>query len=207
MNTENETGVKVPKGQINYNTVAGSLGLAAFAGLGLRNWLGNGNGSVAAGATAVAETQLVSGLMAELAKEKSERYADNVGINTFKEALALIKEERETRQANDKIIFETLARLDKESALNKQDNELDFIIEPTLDYIIKPQLAKLSKFIPDEQIPKVVNSYLDAAISKATAKGSVNLFGFEFEATAFQNLKREIDNSLKNNVSHDERPA
>lgn len=123
MNTENETGVKVPKGQINYNTVAGSLGLAAFAGLGLRNQLGNGNGSVAAGATAVAETQLVSGLMAELAKEKSERYADNVGINTFKEALALIKEERETRQANDKIIFETLARLDKESALNKQDIE------------------------------------------------------------------------------------
>lgn len=122
MNTENETGVKVPKGQINYNTVAGSLGLAAFAGLGLRNWLGNGNGSVAAGA-AVDETQLVSSLMAELAKEKSERYADNVGINTFKEALALIKEERETRQANDKIIFETLARLDKESALNKQDIE------------------------------------------------------------------------------------
>lgn len=122
MNTENETGVKVPKGQINYNTVAGSLGLAAFAGLGLRNWLGNGNGSVAAGA-AVTETQLVSGLMAELAKEKSERYADNVGINTFKEALALIKEERETRQANDKITFETLARLDKESALNKQDIE------------------------------------------------------------------------------------
>lgn len=123
MNTENETGVKVPKGQINYNTVAGSLGLAAFAGLGLRNWLGNGNGSVTAGVTAVAETQLVSGLMAELAKEKSKRYADNVGINTFKEALALIKEERETRQANDKIIFETLARLDKESALNKQDIE------------------------------------------------------------------------------------
>lgn len=122
MNTENEIGVKVPKGQINYNTVAGSLGLAAFAGLGLRNWLGNGNGSVAAGA-AVAETQLVSSLMAELAKEKSERYADNVGINTFKEALALIKEERETRQTNDKIIFETLARLDKESALNKQDIE------------------------------------------------------------------------------------
>lgn len=122
MNTENETGVKVPKGQINYNTVAGSLGLAAFAGLGLRNWFGNGNSSVAAGA-AVTETQLVSGLMAELAKEKSERYADNVGINTFKEALALIKEERETRQANDKIIFETLARLDKESALNKQDIE------------------------------------------------------------------------------------
>ncbi len=35
MNTENETGVKVPKGQINYNTVAGSLGLAAFC----RTWI------------------------------------------------------------------------------------------------------------------------------------------------------------------------
>lgn len=123
MNTENETGVKVPKGQINYNTVAGSLGLAAFAGLGLRNWFGNGNCSIATGTAAVAETQLVSGLMTELAKEKSERYADSIGINTFKEALALVKEERETRQVNDKITFETLARLDKESALNKQDIE------------------------------------------------------------------------------------
>lgn len=52
----------------------------------MRNWLGNGNDSVAAGGAAVAETQLVSGLMAELAKEKSERYADNVGINTFPNA-------------------------------------------------------------------------------------------------------------------------
>lgn len=33
MNTENEIGVKVPKGQINYNTVAGSLGLAALQDL------------------------------------------------------------------------------------------------------------------------------------------------------------------------------
>lgn len=124
MTNENETGVKVPKGQINYNTVAGSLGLAAFAGLGLKNWFGGAccNNQVA-GTAAFAESQFVSGLMSELAKEKSERYADSVGINTFKEALSLVKEERETRQANDKIVFETLARLDKESALNKQDIE------------------------------------------------------------------------------------
>lgn len=124
MTNENETGVKVPKGQINYNTVAGSLGLAAFAGLGLKNWFGGvcDNNQVA-GTAAFAESQFVSSLMSELAKEKSERYADSVGINTFKEALALVKEERETRQANDRITFETLARLDKESALNKQDIE------------------------------------------------------------------------------------
>lgn len=122
MTEENSMGVKVPKGQINYNTVAGSLGLAAFAGLGL-NRCGLGGNGVVATATATAESQYVASLLAELGKEKAERYADSVGINTFKEALGLIKEERETRQANDKIVFETLARLDKEVALNKQDIE------------------------------------------------------------------------------------
>ena len=123
MTNENETGVKVPKGQINYNTVAGSLGLAAFAGLGLKNWFGGACGNNQVAGTAFTESQFVSSLMSELAKEKSERYADSIGINTFKEALALVKEEREIRQANDRITFETLARLDKESALNKQDIE------------------------------------------------------------------------------------
>lgn len=123
MNTENETGVRVPKGQINYNTVAGSLGLAAFAGMGLKNWCGNGLFGGNNNAGAFAESQFVAGLLAELGKEKAERYADSVGISTFKEALALVQNERETRQANDKITFETLARLDKEVALNKQDIE------------------------------------------------------------------------------------
>lgn len=210
MTNENETGVKVPKGQINYNTVAGSLGLAAFAGLGLKNWFGGAccNNQVA-GTAAFAESQFVSSLMSELAKEKSERYAELVAVAVRRWLTPIVK----TIGGGIKIpvisgigkFMGSVFGLDL-STYNLL-NELDFIIEPTLDYIIKPQLAKLSKFIPDEQIPKVVNSYLDAAISKATAKGSVNLFGFEFEATAFQNLKREIDNSLKNNVSHDERPT
>lgn len=51
------------------------------------------------------------------------------------------------------------------------------------------------------------NSNIFVVHLNVEVQGSVNLFGFEFEATAFQNLKREIDNSLKNNVSHDERPA
>lgn len=84
-------------------------------------------------------------------------------------------------------------------------NELDFIIEPTLDYVIKPQISKLSKIVPDDKIPEMVNSYLESAITKAKAKGSVNIFGFEFEASAFQNLKNEFDKSLKGNESHDER--
>lgn len=76
-------------------------------------------------------------------------------------------------------------------------NELDFIIKPTLDYIIKPQLAKLSKFIPDEQIPKVVNNYLDAAISKATAKGSVNLLVLSSKLLLFKILNVKLITLLK----------
>lgn len=83
-------------------------------------------------------------------------------------------------------------------------NELDFIIDPTLDYFVRPYITKLSNFIPDENIPVVINRYVDSAIDKAKAKGSVNIFGFEFEATAFENLKKELDKSFNSN-SHDER--
>lgn len=124
MNTENETGVKVPKGQINYNTVAGSAGLASFLGFNLKDWgFGGCGGRGNVGTAAIAESQLVAGLMAEIAKEKAERYADAVGINTFKEALNLVTNEREARQANDKTTFETLARFDKEIALNNANIE------------------------------------------------------------------------------------
>lgn len=46
----NETGVKIPRGQINYNTVGASIGILAFLkelGLGglFNNWAGNGNGN------------------------------------------------------------------------------------------------------------------------------------------------------------------
>ncbi len=103
MNTENETGVKVPKGQINYNTVAGSLGLAAFAGLGLRNWLGNGNGSVAAGALArldkesALNKQDIENFKKEVAREFSDVRHD------FKAAIAI---EAERRESADERIFD-----------------------------------------------------------------------------------------------------
>lgn len=43
-NGTHENGVKVPKGQINYNTVGASAGIASFLGLNARNILGNMGG-------------------------------------------------------------------------------------------------------------------------------------------------------------------
>ena len=57
-------------------------------------------------------------LESELAKEKAERYADGVGIGTFKEVVAYFDKNMERR---DKAIADTLvavANLDKESAVN-----------------------------------------------------------------------------------------
>lgn len=112
--------------------------------------------------------------MAELAKEKSERYVDNVGINTFKEALALVKEECETRQANDKITFETLARLDKESALNKQDIETSrkkSLVSSVMFVMISKLLLLLKLNV--ENLLMNVFSIMQIAISLSTSKKSM----------------------------------
>lgn len=59
-------------------------------------------------------------LESELAKEKAERYADSVGIGTFKEVVAYFDKNMERR---DKAIADTLvavANLDKEAAVNSE---------------------------------------------------------------------------------------
>lgn len=44
MMDNNETGVKVPKGQINLNTVLGAIGTAGALGV-AGNWFGGNNGN------------------------------------------------------------------------------------------------------------------------------------------------------------------
>lgn len=44
MMENNETGVKVPKGQINLNTVLGAIGTAGALGV-AGNWFGGSNGN------------------------------------------------------------------------------------------------------------------------------------------------------------------
>jgi hypothetical protein len=57
-------------------------------------------------------------LEAALAKEKAERYADSVGINTFKEVVNYFNNNMERRDKVTADLAATVANLDKEAAVN-----------------------------------------------------------------------------------------
>ena len=57
-------------------------------------------------------------LQAELAKEKAERYADSVGINTFKEVVNYFNNNMERRDKVTADLAAAVANLDKEAAVN-----------------------------------------------------------------------------------------
>lgn len=59
-------------------------------------------------------------LESELAKEKAERYADSVGINTFKEVVAYFDKNMERRDRLSADLAAAVANLDKESAVNSE---------------------------------------------------------------------------------------
>ena len=91
----------------------GALSLAALqncnGGNGLLgNLFGNGN----------ACNQQVSALMSELAKEKSERYTDQVGTEVYKQ----FAKEREQTQAQISALFAAVAQLDKNFAVGEAVN-------------------------------------------------------------------------------------
>lgn len=118
--------------------IPGTVALAnQVLGGGLLGGLFNGIGVGSAGT--VADTRTISLLESELAKEKSERYADSIGINTFKEAKTMFEKAQDTSSANFKELVQgfiaqneinarEFARLDKEAALNKQASEYNFAI-------------------------------------------------------------------------------
>lgn len=74
--------------------------------------------------------------------------------------------------------------------------ELSFLIDPALNNLLDPMIKERLKFIPEESLPKIVNEFLDAFIKEAQTKGTVNMFGINFEAIAFENLRREFNNHL-----------
>lgn len=59
-------------------------------------------------------------LEAELAKEKAERYADSVGINTFKEVMNYFDKNMERRDKLAADLTVAVAELDKNSAVNSE---------------------------------------------------------------------------------------
>ena len=92
------------------------LGIAGTA-LGLLN--GGGRGLLG-GLFGCGCGDQVSALQSELAQVKAERYADNIGIATFKEAKVMSDKNDEKIQANYIELAKAVAALDKQVAVDKQ---------------------------------------------------------------------------------------
>lgn len=67
--------------------------------------------------------------------------------------------------------------------------ELGFLAEPTIQVMVAPMVSKLLSAVPDDQIQQIAEKYADALLEKAQEKGSVNVFGIELGANAFEGLK------------------
>lgn len=115
MTGEESNGVKVPTGQINYNTVGASAGIASFLGLNARNLFNgmgvgcgcngpqpfngcNGCGNGCYENTCVTQAELgyaqqINVKDAEIARLNSEKYTDNNIISAYRETVGLFKEE------------------------------------------------------------------------------------------------------------------
>ena len=121
-----------------------ALGLAIPGTVALANQLLGGSngllGGLVGGTTGITnDTRTIGLLESELAKEKAERYADSIGISTFKEAKTMFEKAQESSSANFKELVQgfiaqnevnsaKFAALDKEVALNKQAAEYNFAI-------------------------------------------------------------------------------
>ena len=74
--------------------------------------------------------------------------------------------------------------------------ELGFLAEPTIQVMVTPMVTKLLGAVPDDQVKEIAEKYVDALLSHAQEKGSVNLFGIELGANAFEGLKDILASKL-----------
>lgn len=112
----------------------GILGYLIGQGVGRRNGCGNGCNNNCGGNCnncgcsennyvnryELQQSERAEKLEAELAKEKAERYADSVGINTFKEVVNYFDKNMERRDRLSADLAAAVANLDKESAVNSE---------------------------------------------------------------------------------------
>lgn len=71
--------------------------------------------------------------------------------------------------------------------------ELGFLAEPTIQVMVHPMVTKLLSSVPDDQVKVIAEKYADAFLTRAQENGSVNLFGLELGANAFEGLKDILD--------------
>lgn len=74
--------------------------------------------------------------------------------------------------------------------------ELGFLAEPLIQVMVTPAVQKLLGGIPDEQVPELAMKFADSFLARAGEKGSVNLFGLDLGANAFEGLKKILTDKL-----------
>lgn len=75
--------------------------------------------------------------------------------------------------------------------------ELGFLAEPTIQVLVTPMLNKVLGAVPDDQVKEIAQKYVDAFIAHVEEKGSVNIFGIELGANAFEGLKEILASKFK----------
>lgn len=79
--------------------------------------------------------------------------------------------------------------------------ELGFLINPTIQSFVEPQIRKYVATIPDEKIKDMAMQYADALLAQAQEKGSVNVFGVQLGTKTFEGLKNILTEKFNNHIS------
>lgn len=136
-----------------------ALGLGIAGTVGLLNQLGNGGllGGLFGGTNCgcgcgntTQDTRMIAALESELAKEKSERYADSIGIATFKEAKAMSDANDAKIQANYIELAKAVASLDKQIAVDKQATQDNFAF---LNHRIDEKYREIKCYVDGSFVP------------------------------------------------------
>ena len=163
--TDNGTQSVASNGLGVWGAVGGGLGTLALA----NQILGGGNGILGLNgncsqANQCQDTRTISALQSELGKEKAERYADGIGIASFKEAQEMNNKTNERLLNLEKFAYE----LDKQNAVEHQavnDNFrfLNYKIDKTKDdvmcYVNGTFVAGKLVMPKDSICPEVMEKY------------------------------------------------
>ncbi len=78
--------------------------------------------------------------------------------------------------------------------------ELGFLLHPTIQSFVEPQMHKYLAAIPDESIKDVAMNYADAMLKQAREKGAVNVFGVQLGPNTFEGLKSILETRFNNST-------
>jgi len=79
-------------------------------------------------------------------------------------------------------------------------NELGFLLTPTMQSFVEPQLRKYLASVPDESIKDMAMNYADALLKQAQEKGAVNMFGVQLGPNTFEGLKGILNEKFNNST-------